>query len=52
MDHISVEVQTEGPEVSTVGLITDVSSVQVVRETTYALMTSHPSSAKSHFRII
>ena len=36
VDCVPVGVQTEGPEWSTVGVMTDVSRVQVVRETTYA----------------
>ena len=40
VDRIPVGVQTEGPEVSTVGVMTDVSHVQVVRETTYTSVAS------------
>ena len=40
VDRVSVGVQTEGPEVSTVVVMTDVSRVQVVRETTYASVAS------------
>ena len=40
IDRYSEGMQMVGPEVSTVGLQTDVSRVQVVRETTYALVAS------------
>lgn len=40
VDHMPVGLQTDGPEMSTVRLMTDISRMQVVCETTYASVAS------------